>query len=77
MHTEQPVRKVLIFLQQLQDAVFANVEKPTLYLGRMLVQLKIEKKLTSQNNESQTWALKTNFRICRRFFQVWVQTHKF
>lgn len=43
MHTQQPVRKVLIFLQQLQDAVFANVEKPTLYLGRMLVQLKIER----------------------------------
>lgn len=27
MGTEQPVREVLIFLQQLQDAVFANVEK--------------------------------------------------
>lgn len=44
MHTEQPVRKALIFLQQLQDVVFANVEKPTLYLGRMFVQLKIERK---------------------------------
>lgn len=27
MHTEQPAREVLIFLQQLQDAVFANVEE--------------------------------------------------
>lgn len=27
MGTEQPVREVLIFLRQLQDAVFANVEK--------------------------------------------------
>lgn len=27
MHTEQPAREVLIFLQQSQDAVFANVEE--------------------------------------------------
>lgn len=59
MHTEKPVRKVLIFLQQLQDAVFANVEERAHFIfSKSVSSTKNRKKtVTLQNDESQMWAM--------------------